>query len=235
MATPLPVTQNPIIENSFLGSNWLNPDYLFNHGFTFFHDLFVYIGSIGSQITSVYHTILFFVALFFITIISYSVIRVFEIRSKEKKHLAHEIAEYAHHQAEQAKKLEAGEAVSKNQDWLKTLDYLFSQHQSDWRLAVIEADKMLEDLMKQLGFKGETLGDRLKDAAQPARPDPARQNHSGGGRSGGEKFRGLTSAWEVHTIRNKIAHEGASFQLSQHEAKRVIAIYEQIFREFGFI
>jgi len=117
---------------------------------------------------------------------------------------------------EHAKKLQEGEAVSKNQNWIKTLSYLFSQHQSDWKLAIIEADAMLEALMNQLGFKGETLGDKLKSADQT-------------------KFKSLTSAWEVHTIRNRIAHEGASFQLSQHEAKRVIAIYEGIFREYGFI
>ena len=75
---------------------------------------------------------------------------------------------------------------------------------------------MLESLMGDLGFAGETLGDKLKSATQ-------------------EKFRSLTVAWEVHTIRNRIAHEGMGFELSQHETKRVIAIYEQIFHEFGYI
>jgi hypothetical protein len=70
--------------------------------------------------------------------------------------------------------------------------------------------------MEQLGFKGDNLGEKLKGATQ-------------------ETFRGLTRAWEVHTIRNKIAHEGLGFEISHHEAKRVIAIYEQIFREFGFV
>ena len=50
-----------------------------------------------------------------------------------------------------------------------------------------------------------------------------------------DNFPSLTNAWEVHTIRNKIAHEGLSFELSQHEAKRIIALYEQIFRQYGFI
>src|SRR3989338_7791647 len=196
MATPLPVNQNPVIENSFLGSNWLNPDYLFNQSIAFFSNLFDYIVGISAQIDSVYRTILFFIALFFLTIISYSTIRIFEIRSKEHKHLKHEIAEFAHHQKEKEKKAQEGEAVSKNPRWLKTLDHLFSQHQSDWKLAVIEADSMLEALMRQLGFKGETLGDKLKGATQ-------------------ENFRSLTSAWEVHTIRNRIAHEGMNFELTQ--------------------
>lgn len=204
------------LDNSFLGSKWLNPDYLFNQGLSFFQDLFHNLGNISPQIVSIYHGVLFFAALFFIMLLSYSIIRVMEIRSKEKKHLRHEIEEYAHHQAEKQKKAQEGEAVSRNPRWLKTLDHLFSQHQSDWKLAVIEADSMLEALLVQLGFKGETLGDKLKSADQT-------------------KFKNLTSAWEVHTIRNKIAHEGAAFHLSQHEAKRVIAIYESIFREFGFI
>ena len=211
------MNQDFIMENPILGSKWFNPDYLFNQGIAFFSNLFNFIsGGIGAQIISVYHTILFLLTLFFLTIISYTTIRMFEIRSKEHKHLQHEIAEYAHHQAEREKKLKTSEAVSKNQQWIKTLGFLFSEHQSDWKLAVIEADNLLESLMDQLGFKGESLGDKLKSATQ-------------------DKFKNLTHAWEVHTIRNRIAHEGISFELSHHEAKRVIALYEQIFREFGYI
>lgn len=165
---------------------------------------------------SVYHTIIFIFSLFFLTLISYCTIRIFEIRSKEDQYLEHEISEYAHHLAEKEKKSNLGEAVSANPQWIKTLGYLFSQHASDWKLAIIEADAMLDSLMSQLGFKGETLGDKLKSATQ-------------------DKFHSLTSAWEVHTVRNRIAHEGAAFEFSQHEAKRIIALYEQIFREFGYI
>ena len=214
MATTIPVSNNTVFGDSFLGSNWFNPDYLFNQGTNFFHQLFTY--TFSPDIISFYHTILFFLAIFFLTIISYSSIRMFEIRSKEHKHLRHEIAEYAHLQAEREQKTRQGDEISKNSRWVKTLGYLFSQHASDWKLAVIEADSMLETLLDQLGFKGETLADKLKGAKQ-------------------DNFRGLGSAWEVHTIRNRIAHDGASFELSQHEAKRVIALYEQIFREFGYI
>ncbi len=215
MDTPQTVTQNnTIFGDSFLGSKWLNPDYLFDQGALFFNQFSGY--TFSSDTVLVYHTILFFIAMFFFTITSYTTIRMFEIRKKENKHLAHEIKEYAHHQAEREKKIRQGDEVSQNPRWIKTLNYLFSQHASDWKLAAIEADSMLDSLMTQLGFKGENLGDKLKGATQ-------------------ESFHGLSSAWEVHTIRNRIAHEGASFELSQHEAKRVIAIYERIFREFGYI
>lgn len=220
MAILQTINSNPLLENSVLGSKWFNPDYLFNQGIIFFHQLFNY--SVSAGVMSFYHAILFFFSLFFLTIISYCTVRMFEIRSKEHKYLQHEIAEYAHYQAEHEKKIQEGEIGSKNKRWTKTLSYLFSQHSSDWKLAIIEADAMLESLVDQLGFEGNNLGDKLKNAVQPARVN-------------GERFRGLSSAWEAHTVRNRIAHEGTSFELSQHEAKRVVALYEQIFREYGYI
>jgi len=159
---------------------------------------------------------LFFLGMFFLSIICYTAVRMLEIRRKEHKHLQHEIAEYAHHKAEYEKHLRENVGGSKNEHWSRVLNYLFSQHSSDWKLAIIEADSMLESLLDQLGFKGENLGDKLKMANQ-------------------ENFPKLTTAWEVHTIRNKIAHEGLAFELSQHEAKRVIALYEEIFHGYGYI
>ncbi len=212
------MNQNPILENTFLASKWFNPDYLFNQAVIFFQHVgnFFHNFHVGSDLLNIYYGILFFLAIFFLALIAYTSIRILEIRHKEHKHLEHEIEEYAHHQAERERKKSISEEISKNPRWIKTLNYLFSQHASDWKLAVIEADAMLDSLLIQLGFKGDNIGDKLKSATQ-------------------DKFHNLTSAWEVHTIRNKIAHEGASFHLSQHEAKRVIALYEQIFREFGYI
>jgi len=126
------------------------------------------------------------------------------------------MAEYAHHQREREAEARSQERISHNDDWVKTLNYLFSENQSDWKLAVIEADSMLETLLSDLGFKGESLGERLKSADL-------------------DRFPSLPAAWEVHAVRNRIAHEGLAFELSQHEAKRVIATYEKIFRQYGFI
>ena len=212
-----PVTQNPVIQNTFLGSKYFNPAYLFNQEITFYHNVVgFFTPGVIATIISVFHIVLTFLAIFFITIILYSIVRLFEIRKKEQAHLHHEIAEYAHNQAEEAERLKEDVGGSKNERWSQTLNYLFSQHASDWKLAIIEADSMLESLMETLGFHGESLGDKLKMANQ-------------------DNFPQLTSAWEVHTIRNRIAHEGLAFELSQHEAKRVIAIYEHIFHAYGFI
>ncbi len=207
-------TQNNFISGTFLDSQYFDPQYLFNQGVYYLKIFFVFITS--EQVVSIGKTVLFFIALFFLTVICYVVVRMIEIRKKEHEHLLHEIHEYAHHKAEYEKRLHEQVGGSKNERWGKTLHYLFSQHASDWKLAIIEADSMLESLMDEMGFKGQSLGDKLKSATQ-------------------ENFKQLTTAWEVHTIRNRIAHEGLAFELSQHEAKRVIAMYEQIFRAYGFI
>ena len=65
----------------------------------------------------------------------------------------------------------------------------FSDTEADWKLSIIDADEMLFLLMDQLSFKGESLGDKLKAADR-------------------DKFRNLSTAWEIHTVRNRIAHEG---------------------------
>ena len=206
--------QNNLLSGTFLDSKYFNPEYLFNKEFTSIHNFFSYITSDGA--IHFWKTALFFLAMFFLVIICYTIVRMFEIRDKEHRHLHHEIAEYAHNKAEYAKRLHEETGGSKNERWGKTLSYLFSQHSSDWKLAIIEADSILETLMEHLGFHGETLGDRLKLANQ-------------------NNFPQLTTAWEVHTIRNRIAHEGAYFESSQHEAKRIIASYDKTFHMYGYI
>ncbi|MFA6257383.1 MAG: hypothetical protein WC646_03735 [Candidatus Paceibacterota bacterium] len=206
--------QNSILGDSFLNSQYFNPAYLFERGSFYIQKFFEL--TFTERNMNLAKSFLFIMAMFFLTVICYVVVRMIEIRRKEHKHLHHEIIEYAKNKAEQEKRLREEVGGSKNPRWSKTLNYIFSQHSSDWKLAIIEADSILENLLKDLGFQGETLGDRLKSANQ-------------------ETFRDLSSAWEVHTIRNRIAHEGLAFELSHHEAKRVIALYEQIFHAYGYI
>lgn len=203
-----------ITDDKFFDIKLFDPNYLFQQGYKFLQDIFPYI--FRPENIEIFKIVLAVFSLFFMVIIAYTMVRILEIRAREHRHLKHEIEEYAHHQAEQEKLARNKEHSSKNERWTSVLNYLFSTNSGDWKLAILEADSMLDSLMDQLGFKGENLGEKLKGANR-------------------EHFRSLTSAWEVHTIRNRIAHEGSSFEISQHEAKRIIALYEQIFREFGYI
>jgi len=194
--------------------NSINLEYIFAKIQNFFATLFdpsYHIPYLGNG----FKILLSMFSIFFIFVIAYCFIRILEIRTKEHEHLHHEIEEYRKRRMEEEMK-KAESSGSLNKRWDIVLQYLFSAHPGDWKLAIIEADSMLDVLMTQLGFKGENLGEKLKSIDR-------------------ERYPTLVSAWEAHVIRNKIAHEGEEFRLSQHETKRIIAIYEQIFKEFRFI
>jgi len=82
---------------------------------------------------------------------------------------------------------------------------------------VLEADIILGEMLEKMGYiKGETIGDKLKTIEQ-------------------SDFNSLDQAWEAHRIRNMIAHGGSDYILTEREAKRVIGLYEQVFKEFRYV
>jgi hypothetical protein len=91
-----------------------------------------------------------------------------------------------------------------------------SDSPSEWREAIIEADIMLEDVLTKQGYSGEGVGEKLK-AVNPA------------------QFETLQDAWEAHKVRNQIAHEGSTFNISDTLVHRTLARYESVFREFKVI
>lgn len=100
--------------------------------------------------------------------------------------------------------------------WKKIEEHSQSENSSDWRLAILEADIILDEILDINGYKGDTIGDKLK-AVERSDMDT------------------LDLAWEAHKIRNAIAHQGQSFVLTSRETRRVIDLYKQVFREFDFI
>lgn len=100
--------------------------------------------------------------------------------------------------------------------WQKIVEHAGSANANDWRLAILEADILLDDMLKQNGALGDTIGERLKSMTVNQMPS-------------------LQKAWEAHLVRNQIAHEGTDFNLSQHEARRIISLYEQVLREGAMI
>jgi len=129
--------------------------------------------------------------------------------------------------AERAKLFPQGESLSFNgpipepddeskKRWKRIIENSESTSESNWRMAVIEADVMLDELLIRLGLPGDTMGDRLKAVER-------------------SDFLTLDDAWEAHKIRNQIAHSGSGFQLNQRETRQVISLYEKVFKEFYLI
>lgn len=144
--------------------------------------------------------------------IVYSIIRLYQIRKRENQEI-HEVAQRASLMTETK-----GEIVLPGKrKWQQVEIHAASPNAHERRLAILEADIILDDLVYEYFSQfGDTLGERLK---QVDRSD----------------FQTLDKAWEAHRIRNSIAHEGSSFELSERELRNILKLYEEVFKEFKYI
>ncbi len=79
-------------------------------------------------------------------------------------------------------------------------------------LAVIDADKLLDEALKRKGYKGKTMGERLVAAQR------ALSNNDG--------------VWYAHKLRNRLVHE-PSVRLRKNEAKNALAGIKQSLQDLG--
>lgn len=117
--------------------------------------------------------------------------------------------------AEKLKKIEAAKKVA-NPAWKRISDLAASGNESSYRIAIIDADSMLDEMLSKAGVQGDTVMEKLKAA-------PRRD------------FQTIDMAFEAHAIRNAIAHSGPEFQISEREARRVIGLFQKVFEEQGLI
>jgi hypothetical protein len=103
-----------------------------------------------------------------------------------------------------------------NKRWKHVQELIVTNNPNDWRMAVLEADSMLEDLTIAMNIPGDSLGERLK-SIEPS------------------DFLTLQNAWEGHKVRNQIAHQGSGFVLDHKTAQTAIKNFEAVFREFEVI
>lgn len=151
------------------------------------------------------------VSLVLLTGIGYSIIRIRQIRARE------EIAFAGLVEVAPARDASGTTAEGpRNPKWEKVQEHINSANAGDWRLAILEADILLDELLDAMKYRGESIGEKLKKI------EPS-------------DFTTLPLAWEAHKIRNQVAHEGSEFLLSEPEARRVIKLYEAVFKEFQYI
>ncbi|HEY5549931.1 MAG TPA: hypothetical protein VIK37_01895 [Candidatus Saccharimonadales bacterium] len=79
-------------------------------------------------------------------------------------------------------------------------------------LAVIDADKLLDEALKRKGYKGKTMGERLVAAQR------ALSNND--------------SAWYAHKLRNRLVHE-PNVRIRKSEAKNALAGIKQTLQDLG--
>jgi hypothetical protein len=73
------------------------------------------------------------------------------------------------------------------------------------KLAVIEADKLLDGVLRSMIMPGETMGERLKSASY--------------------KYKDINKVWPAHKLRNQMVHD-TTFEISSSQAKRALKDFE---------
>jgi hypothetical protein len=98
--------------------------------------------------------------------------------------------------------------------WQEIEELLNKSSEMSYKLAVMEADKLLDHILKSMFFPGSTLGERLKAACY--------------------KYEKLRRVWCAHKIRNQLVHE-TNYHLGYGEAKKTLSIFKRGFEELGIM
>jgi len=91
--------------------------------------------------------------------------------------------------------------------WQSTLVKLEKDDENSYKLAVIEADKLFDDILKRIGYQGESMGERLKQLTT-------------------SQISNIDEVWQAHKLRNQIVHEPDS-RLTHSQAQRAVEIYQR--------
>ncbi len=95
--------------------------------------------------------------------------------------------------------------------WEETLRHLSSFREGEWKFALIEADKIVNDVLENAGFGGETIGEKLKNIAP-------------------EQLQSINELWYAHKLRNLVVHD-INFKVRHTEVRQAIEKYEKVLRE----
>lgn len=81
----------------------------------------------------------------------------------------------------------------------------------EWKLAVMEADDLLDDILAKMGYTGEGLSDRLKKVPADVLPS-------------------IDSVRQAHKVRDNIVHD-PDYRLTLEEARSALEGYDKAFQE----
>jgi hypothetical protein len=94
--------------------------------------------------------------------------------------------------------------------WRRITRRLDAGNESEYKLAIIEADALLDEMLKKMNLKGDTVDERLAKVTPLMIPN-------------------LEDLQSAHAIRNNIVYD-PDYRIGLMEARRVMGIYELTFQ-----
>jgi hypothetical protein len=144
-------------------------------------------------------TVLMFLSIIFAVILVIIIIKMGSLIKEEVTELKAELA------------LPEEAAGASDNRWQEIKSHVNSFKESEWKFAVIEADKLVDDVLKSAGFAGESMGERL----MIIKPD---------------QLINLQYLWDAHKLRNLLVHD-VNYQMTHRQAIWAIEAFESVLRE----
>lgn len=88
----------------------------------------------------------------------------------------------------------------------------FCANKDTWPLAIMNADKLLDEALVKRKFTGKTMGERMVSAQRVLTEND--------------------SAWRAHKLRNRLAHEN-NVKLKQHDVRQALMGFRQALKDLG--
>lgn len=99
--------------------------------------------------------------------------------------------------------------------WKKIEQRLKSGQEAELKLAVIEADKFFDDILKKIGYLGKDMGERLR-------------------KINSSQIANIDDIWSAHKVRNNIVHD-VDFRLTEFETERTVRAYKKALEELEVV
>ncbi|MDK2899408.1 MAG: hypothetical protein PWQ10_595 [Patescibacteria group bacterium] len=98
--------------------------------------------------------------------------------------------------------------------WLSVEQQLKKDEISSYHLSVLNADKLVDQALRERGIKGQTMGERMKNSVN--------------------LFSDRNGIWTAHKLRNKIAHE-TDARVTYDEARLALGNFKKALKDLGAI
>jgi len=187
---------------------WLNLEYFFNKFFDFVENFFPFVDEKLRQIFGAELGFAIYFAYLGIVLgavgVIFVVYKLIEIKWLRKKVYFSDF--FAKDETPLARK----------DNWAFIKKQLDSEEQDKWKLAIVEADIFIDNLMERIGYRGMTLGDKIKSI------NP-------------KNFSSVKELFEAHVVRRKIGQGGEEFQITQEEAKETLEKFEKALKELKYL
>lgn len=100
-------------------------------------------------------------------------------------------------------------------DWVKIKERVEKADEANLKLAIIEADNMLDDVLKRMGLEGKDMGERLE-------------------KLNAQQLKSINDIWDAHRLRNLIVHQ-SDILLTENQIEKAIGVYEEALKELEVI